>query len=164
MSLAEGLSLVGAFLSAAGVAITLWGTRTTRNIAHRLGLPRPEPITGTVEVLQQSDTMEAYGWTTPPVGIPLEGVSSEGVGTFTPPEPQIMKSIEELRRLLRTHQHSGYQRTLERLEGRVDQLRTDVQATFDGLASDSDKADRLNAIGLVLAFGGLLLQGLAIFA
>jgi len=95
---------------------------------------------------------------------PTRGVSSEGVGTFTPTEPQIMESIEELRRLLRTHQHSGYQRTVERVEGRVDQLRTDVQATFEGLAADSDKADRLNAIGLVLAFGGLLLQGLAIFA
>ena len=76
----------------------------------------------------------AYGWTTPPVDIPLEGVSSEGVGTFTLPEPQIMKSIEELRRLLRTRQRSGYQKTEERVEGRVDQLRTDVQATFDGLA------------------------------
>jgi hypothetical protein len=156
-STANYLGLVGAFLSALGVALTLWGTRTTKTAFKRLRriLLGPENRENAIVVEEAVEVEEAFpGY--------FDFTPASGTWAADRWAEELARRIDDLRRLIVSHDHRRTEHSLKQIAAEAGRLRVDVEQKLDALDDEAREAERWNVAGLFLAFFGAILQGLAL--
>ena len=154
----SALGAWGAFLSALGVAVTLWGTRTSRSPFARLRLffVGPEPITGSAHIVLENATITATGTVT------SNDKLHPGPGQDDRWHADLDRRIDDLSARLDAHNHSLTEVSLEKLRAEDERIRSHLDSKLTVLGCEAKNAERWNVAGLVLAFVGAVLQGLAV--
>ena len=159
--LAAWLGFGGAFLSAAGIAVTLWGTRKTRSAFGRLRrfFVGPEPVSVAVSPATISVKASVL---TPTVRV------SPGDGSEWSDEEwqtEFERRLDNVVARLDAHDHDRTETSFEKLRAEDERLRAEFDSKLDDLDAEAKTAERWNVGGLVLAGIGAVLQlGAALLA
>lgn len=151
----EALGAWGAFLSAVGIVLALVGIRKVRRGLDRLkSWVRPRPPTIYAEGAQTLVSVTAFG----------RGKVGPGPEGWTDEQWHVAldRRIDQLTAEFAHHDHPKLDSAVESLRAEGERLRTGLDGKLTDLDAEAEQGQDWELAGLVVAFVGAVLQGLAL--
>ena len=154
----EGWGLGGSIVTTIGVAVTLWGTRTTRNafdqIRRAILGPRPVSVTASPATISVTASILTPTVKASP-GDDQEWSDEEWQTEFE-------RRIDAIVARLDSHDHHRTEKSIKKLESEDERIRADVDSKLEALDDEAKEAERWNVAGLILVLIGAFLQVVAL--